>query len=411
MDETFLNDILECSVCLEQLDTSSKVLPCQHTFCRRCLEEIVNSHKELRCPECRVLVDTKVEDLPCNILLIRLLEGIKNNSRFTRNSNTGNDTLGPKVVQPIPCAKALYPYEAKEPGDLSFKKGDIIVLRKRIDQNWYSGEVGGKHGFFPASYVQVLIPIPVAFPQCKALYDFRLSTECDEKDCLIFSKGEIITVIRRVDENWAEGKLGDRIGIFPISFVEMNSAARALMKLSSNLQGGPSRIAPPIPISKGAQVSGQPVTTSGWLTAIYVSRSLASVTGPIIKLCIPELENIKEEKELDNYLEDLPEVKQLYDLRHQLVQQNEELACENLGKKPIIEEHKKELLEKLEEFQSLRKEFDDASQMFDMFADAYTPSTLRVRLGVATLQAEEESDKVAEMFLSSSTLELWDISG
>ncbi|XP_013792496.1 SH3 domain-containing RING finger protein 3-like, partial [Limulus polyphemus] len=90
MDETFLNDILECSVCLEQLDTSSKVLPCQHTFCRRCLEEIVNSHKELRCPECRVLVETKVEDLPCNILLIRLLEGIKNNSRFTRNSSTGN---------------------------------------------------------------------------------------------------------------------------------------------------------------------------------------------------------------------------------------------------------------------------------------------------------------------------------
>jgi E3 ubiquitin-protein ligase SH3RF len=45
-------------------------------------------------------------------------------------------------------------------------------------------------------------------------------------------QGEVITVIRRVDENWAEGKLGDRIGIFPLAFVELNSVARALMKLS-----------------------------------------------------------------------------------------------------------------------------------------------------------------------------------
>lgn len=42
MDERTLNDLLECSVCLERLDTSSKVLPCQHTFCRKCLEVDAN---------------------------------------------------------------------------------------------------------------------------------------------------------------------------------------------------------------------------------------------------------------------------------------------------------------------------------------------------------------------------------
>lgn len=40
-------------------------------------------------------------------------------------------------------------------------------------------------------------------------------------------------MIRRVDENWAEGKLADRIGIFPLAFVELNQVARALMKLST----------------------------------------------------------------------------------------------------------------------------------------------------------------------------------
>lgn len=44
--------------------------------------------------------------------------------------------------------------------------------------------------------------------------------------CLIHvlsAQDEILTVIRRVDENWAEGMLGDKIGIFPILYVEVNA--------------------------------------------------------------------------------------------------------------------------------------------------------------------------------------------
>ena len=76
MDPVQLNELLECSVCLEQLDQSSKVLPCQHTFCRRCLKEIVETRKELRCPECRILVEEDVDNLPVNIFLVRILEGL-----------------------------------------------------------------------------------------------------------------------------------------------------------------------------------------------------------------------------------------------------------------------------------------------------------------------------------------------
>jgi len=80
MDEKLLNDLLECSVCLERLDTSSKVLSCQHTFCKKCLDEIVATHKELRCPECRTLVECRVDELPPNVLLMRILEGMKSRS-------------------------------------------------------------------------------------------------------------------------------------------------------------------------------------------------------------------------------------------------------------------------------------------------------------------------------------------
>ncbi|CAG9759849.1 unnamed protein product [Ceutorhynchus assimilis] len=277
MDEGTLNDLLECSVCLDRLDTSSKVLPCQHTFCRKCLQEIYQKHKELRCPECRVLVTVKIEDLPPNVLLMRILEGMKNASAVaTPPKKTPKHPADPSIdvleylkkeakkevrrsnrlankhqaVMPTqPFAKALYDYAPKDSGDLCFKKGDIIILKRKIDAHWYQGECAGKQGVFPLSYVQIITPVPSHVPQCKALYDFRMSND-EEEGCLAFGKGDVINVIRRVDENWAEGKLDGRIGIFPLAFVEMNNLARSLMKLSTNVQPGPSKVAPPTPTTE-----------------------------------------------------------------------------------------------------------------------------------------------------------------
>ncbi|MBN3293083.1 SH3R3 ligase, partial [Polypterus senegalus] len=103
MDESSLLDLLECSVCLERLDTSAKVLPCQHTFCRRCLQSIVSSRSELRCPECRILVDCSVDELPANILLVRLLDGIKQRPHNSSASPPGT------VIRDAPAANRSSP--------------------------------------------------------------------------------------------------------------------------------------------------------------------------------------------------------------------------------------------------------------------------------------------------------------
>ncbi|KAM3875746.1 E3 ubiquitin-protein ligase SH3RF1 [Diretmus argenteus] len=294
MDESVLLDLLECPVCLERLDASAKVLPCQHTFCRRCLQGILGSRGELRCPECRTLVECAVDELPSNILLVRLLDGIKQRPRRAgpgaagvvvvctngtsgagaRAQGGGARDQGPPGAQPqraqakstlvrgvpqLPCAKALYNYDGKEPGDLKFSKGDIIILRRQVDENWYHGEMGGVHGFFPTNFVQIIKPLPLPPPQCKALYDFELKDKEADKDCLPFSKDDILTVIRRVDENWAEGMLGDKIGIFPISYVEFNSAARQLIELdkASDTNGDSGEGASSGPQSNGAQRVGE----------------------------------------------------------------------------------------------------------------------------------------------------------
>ncbi|XP_053907403.1 E3 ubiquitin-protein ligase SH3RF3 isoform X1 [Cuculus canorus] len=257
MDESSLLDLLECSVCLERLDTTAKVLPCQHTFCRRCLESIVSSRHELRCPECRILVGCGVDELPANILLVRLLDGIRQRPRAAGGASgsagapaypqpaaapsaaaslrelaaASRSALLAKSVSQLPYGKALYTYEGKEPGDLKFNKGDIIILRRKVDENWYHGELNGNHGFFPASYIQCIKPLPQAPPQGKALYDFEIKDKDQDKDCLTFTKDEILTVIRRVDDNWAEGMLGDKIGIFPILYVELNESAKQLIEM------------------------------------------------------------------------------------------------------------------------------------------------------------------------------------
>ncbi|XP_015204961.2 E3 ubiquitin-protein ligase SH3RF2 isoform X2 [Lepisosteus oculatus] len=76
MGDLALLDLLECPLCFERLDISAKVLPCQHTFCKPCLQRMVYSKAEVRCPECRTPVSCGIEELPANLLLVRLLDGI-----------------------------------------------------------------------------------------------------------------------------------------------------------------------------------------------------------------------------------------------------------------------------------------------------------------------------------------------
>ncbi|XP_048187064.1 E3 ubiquitin-protein ligase SH3RF2 [Perognathus longimembris pacificus] len=258
MDDLTLLDLLECPVCLEKLDVTARVLPCQHTFCKPCLQRIFKAHRELRCPECRTPVAGSVEALPANLLLVQLLDGLRagrrsgpagslprpgpltardgrGSRRGPRSPQAGPFRLVPSVrihMDGVPRAKALCSYRGRNPGDLRFNKGDVILLRKQLDENWYQGEVNGLSGVFPVNSVEVIKQLPPPPPLCRALYNFDLRDRGKSKsqDCLTFLKDDIITVISRVDENWAEGKLRDRVGLFPILFVEPNLAARHLLE-------------------------------------------------------------------------------------------------------------------------------------------------------------------------------------
>jgi len=48
--------------------------------------------------------------------------------------------------------QAMYDFQPQEPGELEFRRGDIITVIDRSDQNWWEGEIGARRGYFPATY-------------------------------------------------------------------------------------------------------------------------------------------------------------------------------------------------------------------------------------------------------------------
>ncbi|KAJ7630591.1 hypothetical protein FB45DRAFT_915962 [Roridomyces roridus] len=55
-------------------------------------------------------------------------------------------------------AIALYDFQAAQPGDLSFNKGDIITITKKSDStdDWWTGTLEGRKGIFPANFIEVV---------------------------------------------------------------------------------------------------------------------------------------------------------------------------------------------------------------------------------------------------------------
>ncbi|XP_071599427.1 sorbin and SH3 domain-containing protein 2 isoform X12 [Heliangelus exortis] len=153
-------------------------------------------------------------------------------SAFTDvGQGTPRDRRGAADREKLP-ARAVYDFKAQTPKELSFKKGDTVYILRKIDQNWYEGEHHGRVGIFPISYVEKLSPPEKAQParppppaqigeigEAIAKYNFSADTNVE----LSLKKGDRVILLKRVDQNWYEGKIPgtNRQGIFPVSYVEV----------------------------------------------------------------------------------------------------------------------------------------------------------------------------------------------
>ncbi|CAF3678583.1 unnamed protein product [Rotaria sp. Silwood1] len=53
-------------------------------------------------------------------------------------------------------AKALLDFESQDSNELSFKRNDILKILSMTDEDCWIGELNGKHGWFPAKFVQLV---------------------------------------------------------------------------------------------------------------------------------------------------------------------------------------------------------------------------------------------------------------
>ncbi|XP_073208919.1 sorbin and SH3 domain-containing protein 1 isoform X44 [Lepidochelys kempii] len=152
------------------------------------------------------------------------------NERFGDLLNV-DDTAKRKSGSEMRLARAKFDFKAQTLKELPLQKGDIVYIYKQIDQNWYEGEHHGRVGIFPRSYIELLPPAEKAQPQKLAAMQVleygdavaKFNFNGDTRVEMSFRKGERITVIRRVDENWYEGKISgtNRQGIFPVTYVDV----------------------------------------------------------------------------------------------------------------------------------------------------------------------------------------------
>lgn len=52
--------------------------------------------------------------------------------------------------------RALYDFQATDPDELQFRKGDIIAVIESVYKDWWKGLLRGKTGIFPLNYVEKL---------------------------------------------------------------------------------------------------------------------------------------------------------------------------------------------------------------------------------------------------------------
>lgn len=152
------------------------------------------------------------------------------------NNKYGYDCINSGITS---YGYALYPFQAEYANELSLKGGEIVNLIRHVDNNWIEGEIDGKTGIFPTSFINIIVDCSKAdMKECESnnssneldvnvfppdtygrvICDFQPQMEGDVR----LKEGDTVTLIRKINSDWYEVETdnGDT-GICPESFIEV----------------------------------------------------------------------------------------------------------------------------------------------------------------------------------------------
>lgn len=121
-------------------------------------------------------------------------------------------------------AVVLFDYNTQESDELTLKKGDVISKIQKREGGWWEGTIkDGRRGLFPGNFVEVISDdigssesgTPLRGKKFKVKYNY-IPVSIDE---LELNVGEVVEVLSEIEEGWWEGRLNNKIGVFPSNFV------------------------------------------------------------------------------------------------------------------------------------------------------------------------------------------------
>ncbi|XP_017270734.1 SH3 domain-containing protein 21 isoform X2 [Kryptolebias marmoratus] len=127
----------------------------------------------------------------------------------------------------------LVDFESNMGDELTVRMGDVVKnVTKASEEGWLQGELGGKKGIFPSSFVKeipvylmgdssreprsIRKPKNMTKRKCEVTYDYHPQNE----DELALVVGETIEIIREIEDGWWMGLKNGKVGAFPSNFVK-----------------------------------------------------------------------------------------------------------------------------------------------------------------------------------------------
>ncbi|KAF1953807.1 hypothetical protein CC80DRAFT_494385 [Byssothecium circinans] len=86
-------------------------------------------------------------------------------SNAPQNAGAASSSQPAQTPQPVSSGttaatvsrvRALFDFQPSEPGELQFRKGDIIAVLESVYKDWWKGSLRGQTGIFPLNYVEKL---------------------------------------------------------------------------------------------------------------------------------------------------------------------------------------------------------------------------------------------------------------
>ncbi|XP_063776635.1 SH3 domain-containing protein 19 isoform X2 [Pseudophryne corroboree] len=138
-----------------------------------------------------------------------------------------------KYTLPLPHGIAEKDVVSSNPEELSFKRGDVLVLLDQKDDKSIHCQKGGVTGDVKVANVKIITPLDDSLesnqkdlpqrmedshtPHALVLHDFT----GEHADDLSLSSGEIVYLLEKVDNEWYRGKCHGNTGIFPVNHVRI----------------------------------------------------------------------------------------------------------------------------------------------------------------------------------------------